>query len=295
MTRSRGELLADVFAEIDKYWKDNIVQNSTVTDEATYQELSLPSDARTRLCLFSLPTSLISSYKHAIFPLAEQEGLAPATVAEVVGPGSNVLATFSALLARCEIFVIDVGEGGPNAWSEIASARTRGPRPPRIAVVLPTEVAMPSSLVAGLPNFARLIHRPVDFTQDSRFINEIAAFLRDAAVELGSELGDEPMRLLQKKEYRAAVISAFSLLEAAAWPLLQAERGARKTGDFDSLTRALLDRGMISRDSATRLREWRAIRNRVVHSKEGVTPSTAKTIVVSVREITKAVRHRPPD
>lgn len=74
----------------------------------------------------------------------------------------------------------------------------------------------PPSELAGLSaQDLPIIRRPNIITEDPEdFIGQLGETLRRLSAELGVARQAEPQRLLQVKEYRAAVISAMTLLEA---------------------------------------------------------------------------------
>src|SRR5205085_1086596 len=99
------------------------------------------------------------------------------------------------------------------------------------------------------------------------FVEELARQLREIANQIGGQL-DEPRRLYEAKEYRAAVISAMTLLETTLRQRLEKEFGT----DYAKrpLTRHLIDhaaeRQMISRDAKERIYHWMRVRNEAVHT-----------------------------
>jgi hypothetical protein len=58
------------------------------------------------------------------------------------------------------------------------------------------------------------ITRPEDlYSIPHEFLQKLEIWFQRVATDLRPQLSDEPWRLLDKREYRAAVISSFSLLE----------------------------------------------------------------------------------
>lgn len=67
-------ILADTFNELREHIRENVMSVSKVTEEEPLRELSLPRDASTRLCFFSLPVELVSLYRSRVFPRVEELG-----------------------------------------------------------------------------------------------------------------------------------------------------------------------------------------------------------------------------
>jgi uncharacterized protein YutE (UPF0331/DUF86 family) len=119
------------------------------------------------------------------------------------------------------------------------------------------------------------------------FIADLADLLRGIAAETGVARQAEPQRLLQAKEYRAAVISAMTLLEAklrenlnkVPWPETQRPLSMR------SLVDRAVEQGVIPQASRSRLNQWMQVRNAVVHSSITVTKAQAREIVDGVMNL----------
>ncbi|MDD1673208.1 MAG: SIR2 family protein [Methanomicrobiales archaeon] len=56
-----------------------------------FRELSLPKEAQTRLCFFSVPLSVLSFYRDRIFPFVGDHGFVPVTANDIVTPGDAIL------------------------------------------------------------------------------------------------------------------------------------------------------------------------------------------------------------
>jgi len=97
----------------------------------------------------------------------------------------------------------------------------------------------------------------------------------------------EPRRLLEAREYRAAVISAMAALEASLreqlnkvpWPK------AHRPLSLRTLVDIAVDRGIVNPELKTRIDAWMRTRNEVVHSSIPVTAARAQEIVNGVLEL----------
>lgn len=285
-----GEVLAATFKELREYMRDNVIAVSKVTEEKPLQELLLPRDAATRLCFFSLPLELLPFYRERVFPLVEELGFVPITADDVVSPGDNISAKLDALIDRAAVMVAELTSSWTMAEYRMAIARIKGAEADSaqrkslrlIVVVSDTEQAPPSA--QGFPTLTR----PSKITSDSEgFIADLIGRLRGIAAQMGVDRQAEPQRLFEAKEYRAAVISAMTLLEGklrerlnkVPWPQ------TRRPLSIRSLIDHAVEQGIIPQELRTRLDSWTQIRNEVVHSSISISRAQAAEIVNEVTRL----------
>jgi hypothetical protein len=290
-TRDRyGEVLANTFKELREYMRDNVIAVSKVTEEQPLRELLLPRDATTRLCFFSLPLELLPFYRERVFPVVEEAGFVPVTADDVVSPGDNVSAKIDALVDRASVMVAELTTSWTVAEYRIALARIKGTeadlaqRKPLRLIIVVTDLDQAPPSAQGFP----VLTRPNIISDEPEgFIADLAGLLRQIAAETGVERQAEPQRLLHAKEYRAAVISAMTLLEAKLrerlnkipWPQ------TRRPLSMRSLIDQAVNQEVISQELRMRLDSWMRIRNEVVHSSMTVSKSQAADIVNGVMEL----------
>lgn len=284
-----GEILAATFRELREYMRDKVITVSNVTEEAPLRELLLPRDSTTRLCFLSLPLELLPFYRERVFPVVEEAGFVPVTADDVVTPGDTISAKLDTLIDRAAVMVVELSSSWTMAEYRMALARIINAKPDSgqrkplqlIVVVKDNEQAPPSARDLAV------IRRPNIITEDpDEFIAELGATLRRLSAQLGVARQAEPQRLLQAKEYRAAVISAMTLLEAklrerldkSAW--LQTARPM----SMRSLIDAAVEKGIISPPLRVRLDAWMRLRNEVVHSAMSITRVQATEIVNGAME-----------
>lgn len=285
-----GEVLAATFKELREYMRDNVIAVSKVTEEKPLQELLLPRNAATRLCFFSLPLELLPFYRERVFPLVEELGFVPITADDVVSPGDNISAKLDALIDRAAVMVAELTSSWTMAEYRMAIARIKGAEADSaqrkslrlIVVVSDTEQAPPSA--QGFPTLTR----PSKITSDSEgFIADLIGRLRGIAAQMGVDRQAEPQRLFEAKEYRAAVISAMTLLEGklrerlnkVPWPQ------TRRPLSIRSLIDHAVEQGIIPQELRTRLDSWTQIRNEVVHSSISISRAQAAEIVNEVTRL----------
>jgi hypothetical protein len=285
-----GEVLAGAFKELREYMRDNVISVSKVTEEQPLRELLMPRDSATRLCFFSLPLDLLPFYRERVFPVAEEAGFVPVTADDVVTPGDNVSAKLDALIDRASVMVVDLTSPWTTAEYRMAIARLKGAeaespnrRPLRLIVVVTHSEQVPPS-AQDLP----VIRRPNKITDEPEaFVTELGNDLRTIAVEIGLGSLAEPKRLFEAREYRAAVISAMTLLEGKLrerlnkipWPQ------TRRPLSLRSLVDQAVEQRIIQPEVKMRIDSWMRTRNEVVHSSMPIARAQAHQIVEGVMEL----------
>lgn len=269
--RNHGAALAKVFDDLAGYWRRHVFDVSAVTEEDSRGELSLPAESPSRLCFFAVPFQLQSLYRRYIFPIARRRGLVPITADDVVTPGETVFAKIEALVSRAQAMVVDVSTEFTNF--ELALAMTYQLRTRLLVVV---ESGVPASLT--LRGVSRITRRRDLSIWPEKLIDEFELFFRRVREKAEPQLLSEPERLLRLGEYRAAVISAMTLLEARLRETLVADEDSAFRGCVP--LSQLLHKGradeLIGSDKVGQVREWMAIRNRAVHTVGEVGGSVAQ-------------------
>ena len=121
---------------------------------------------------------------------------------------------------------------------------------------------------------------------------ELATQLARIGYEFGVGRLEEPLRLFNAKEYRAAVISALTLLETTLrerlaknplWP------NVRRPLALRSLIKQAIDEQVLKAEDEERIASWMRTRNEVVHSSMQIGRAEAKEIVEGVLQVIRAL------
>jgi hypothetical protein len=300
-TTSYGKILETLFQELRDYWLDKLIEVSTVVDEEPLIELALPRDAQTRLCYFAIPAKLHAFYQNYIFPIVERFGFTPVTAMDVLSPGDNILAKVSTLIDRATLIVADVSTSLGLSEVGMAVSRER-----KVLIIIEEGRVFPSE-ISGFPYIerSRIFEPP-----DSKFIDTFEEYFENISKDLEERLYEEPRRLLEKKEYRAAVISAITLLEAQTRELLMSRilenqkfrvegpvgvslgKERWRTPTLVEVLEVAVKYEFILPQEFTQLKEWISIRNRLVHTNEKISPQKARKIVNGVMQILQDIRNR---
>lgn len=279
-----GQILAAAFRELRDYMRDNVIGVSKVTEEKPLRELLLPRHAATRLCFFSLPLDLLPFYRERVFPLAEEAGFVPVTADDVVTPGDSISAKLDSLVDRASVMVIELSTTWTRAEFRIALARLKGPeadlsgrRKLRLIVV-----TTPSEQIPPAAHDFLVVSRPDEIADGADvFVERLGEALRAIAAQIGIEHVEEPMRLFEAKEYRAAVISAMSLLEARLRQQLKKKQwsNVQRPTSLSSLINQAIEYQVVPSALKSKMESWTRMRNTVVHSAMVVTKAQAREIV----------------
>ncbi|MBN1932515.1 MAG: SIR2 family protein [Desulfobacterales bacterium] len=274
-------ILQEVFEELKEYWSDRIIETSTSSEDESLAEFSLPKRDVNRLCFFSIPSRLSAYYKAFVFPIAEKHGFAPVIAMDVISPGDSISAKVSALIDRSEIIVVDASSPNTEIELQLVLARKHS----KTLVILEETTKLPSD-IAGI-NY--LLRPKGQASEKEDFLNRIDNWFYEQAEMLIGELSQEPLRLLNKKEYRASVISVMALLESKLRKVVPVQDDIfNKKYRYVTLGRLIeqaITVEMISQDEGHMIKEWMTIRNKAVHMAEDVTAKEARTLVKSVMSI----------
>lgn len=285
-SKSYSEVLEAVFRELREYWTSQVISQSTSTELEPQAELSLPPSAQSRLAFFSVPTRYAALYKARVYPIAEQYGFSPVMAAEVIAPGDNLMAKIYALIEKSAVVVADISS--PNTVFEVGMVLSKEGMVKPLILIAEDDVSVPFDLAGHL-----VIRRPRTLDDESNaFSKALESAFAAAFRKLSPTLEDEPSRLIAKKEYRAAVIAAFSLLEHEIRQNMEIA-GFNKLMTRSSLAQLLElvnSREILEPKLYTQLRSHVALRNRIAHTRAEVSAQQARALVKDVALVVSKVR-----
>lgn len=282
-----GEILAGAFAELREYYVSEVLTVSTVTEERPLRELQLPRDALTRLCFFALPLDQLPLYRERVFPAVEAAGFVPITADDIISPGDSTTAKIDALIDRAAAVVVEPTSAWTQAELELALGRQRRADEKRKPLVI-IRVLPSMQGVTSLPSSQFvLIRGNWDDVDADYFVTQLVDSLSQSIPFLDFERNGEPQRLFDAKEYRAAVISAMSVLEAYLRRRLEKPDWGRvrRPMSIRQLTEMAVEQRVLLAPNASLILEWSQTRNAVVHSGAVVSRAVAQQIVKGVQAI----------
>jgi hypothetical protein len=275
-------ILAEVFNELSDYWSKEIFNYSTVTTEDTLSELALPQGTNNRICFFSIPIKALSFYKKFVFPIVKSKGFVPVTAEDIISAGDNWTAAISAIIDRAELIVVEAST--PNTQYELSLALSKDKGRENVLIISDGKFQLPTDLIGLF-----YIKRDSDSLENiDAFLEPFETWFSNKSVSFRSTYEDEPRRLLQKKEYRAAVISIFTLFEIRLKELIYNSKDACFQGKplgLIQLLQSSLNQELITKADYVKLRAWNVKRNHLVHSDESINHNLARSIVNGVYDI----------
>lgn len=285
-----GKLFEILFAELEIYWKDEILKEGTFTQEESQSEILITDDNKNRLCFFSIPFQLLSFYKQNIFPIAESFGFVPITADEVLTPGDTVLAKISALIDRAEILVMDISGRNSNVLFELGMATPRFKDKKKILLIKDKDDVAPVDITGSM-----FLDKPINlFTHYEEFYNRVEAWFKDIAGDYDEYFTAEPSRLMAKNEYRAAVVAAITLLEKVLRnKIVISETQFRyRAIPLFQMVKIALAQNLIDKKDYMNIRQGLDIRNTIVHAVKDyhVTKDRAKKLVSTINKIVKRLQ-----
>jgi hypothetical protein len=285
-SRSYGEILEIVFQELLEFWTSKVISLSTATEPEPQAELSLPATAQSRLAFFSVPTRYAAVYKSRIYPIAERYGFSPIMAADVVVPGDNLMAKVYALIEKSAIVVADLSS--PNTMLEVGMVLSKKGIEKPLILIAEDQASIPFDVASHF-----VIRRPRSIDEESpTFLKTLESAFANAFSRISPTLEDEPNRLIEKKEYRAAVIAVFSLLEHELrqfFEMTGSESFSARSSLMMLLEYAKSREVLTSKDFQV-MRQHISVRNRIAHTRSEVTSTQAKAIVRDVSAFIAMVR-----
>ncbi len=286
-TKDYNKILTTLFQELDEYWKVNLKENIIpISDEKMFSTLALPQDSETRMCFFALPAKLQTYYKRYIFPIVERFGFTPITANDVLSIGDNILAKISMLIEESAIIVADGVSS--SVWADVGMAKGKG----RKVILIMEKMSKIPFVAEGFT----IIQRPI-FPEppDDNFISLLEKIFDELSKSLEINLYNEPTRLLNKKEYRAAVISAIILFEVElrdiTETILPAEARTRFFTFREDL-RIAKEFKILTEEECEALSSFYKTRSLLVHTKKKITAKSAKRMVNEISTILENAKNR---
>jgi len=287
-SRSYKEILDTTFQELLEYWSSKIITLSTATEAEPQAELSLPSVARGRLAFFSVPTRYAALYKSLVYPIAEKYGFSPIMAVDVIVPGDTITAKIYALIEKSAIVVADLSS--QHTLSEVGMMLSKEKQTKPLILIAEDFGSLPIDISNHL-----IIRRPSSFDENlDEFLGVLEKTFASISSNITPVLEEEPARLVAKREYRAAVIAVFTLLEHELRQLLESsgkESFSSRLSILQLVEYATMNE-LIEKTDFKEIRMYMHARNRLVHTRDEISASEAKKIVKVISNLAIRVREK---
>ncbi len=283
-------VLEQVFKELREYWLSKTLANSSGPDPNTTMELTTVDRDNNRICLFVVPAARYLYYREIWFPIAEEFGFMPILASQIESPGDSIAAKISALIETARIIVADISSKATEL--ELRQAMNK-----------PIENILMLSSAPEIPSeFEQLISimLPKSTLKDAPdFWDTVYRWFKDRSAVINDDIGNEPMRLFNKREYRAAIISAISLLEIKLRKALSEKHEFPETNrsrrePLTSLSNREMLRFLNQREAITgnqyeRALSWLRTRNQSAHENKTISRKTAQELISGVLSLIKKI------
>lgn len=254
-----GEVFSDIFSELRQYWLDELPKYSTGTEEESLTQFTITKDrSESKIIYFSVPIDLISIYKKYVFPIAISYGFVPITVNDIITSSGNELSKAYAIVDRAAVIVIDASD--KTMMDELLTTMARVTEKDRI-IAFCSDLSLIASSV-NLQDFKFYIKSDFyDIDKVVTVMQERLPLFSQFIDNVGND--EEYQRLLDKQEYSAAIIAAYSKLEG----ILR----NRESSDVKfppsvlKLMTRVHEEGIISGEEYRKLRDGYQYRNSILH------------------------------
>lgn len=243
----------------------------------------VPALAETAPVVFlSVPFGRLRPYRDHVFPVIERLGLIPFS-GDQVPPGSDIIASIEGVIERSVAVLAE--PSGDWTRTELSAALAMH-RPVLVLADMHSERGQ-----VWEPNFlsrtTSMQAHPAPQSEDDwlSFRVYLEQWLREVLSRTKLSVGSEPERLLRVGEHRAAVLSAYALLESRLRLRFAEQEGERRPLVLRELLPLAQREDVISPAELESLTSSLRLRNEVAHTGRSVSTAEATAIVRSVLQV----------
>lgn len=274
------EILTTFFKEIKNLIDKEISDKIIYTNENALEEKRLPLEDN-RLCFISTPLDKLPFLKTLLYPTLQKHGISPITLDEAIMPGELVTRKIDIIINQSTVAIVDVSGNNANVMWELGNLMSKNKKIILIADdqqfdKLPFNLLDNNYIIYSMLNDNSKFLTSLDSTLGSLFNNE----------NLTCKKENEAIRLLEKKEYSAAVIIAYRILETTI------------TLRFINIGRAIPISTLFimmhtedkeSNNLINEAKKFTPIRNQLVHSNFTIDKKEATRIVETILSICEKI------
>ncbi|WP_235596445.1 SIR2 family protein [Leptospira weilii] len=278
-------ILVKVFSELRELWTSKVLKVSEISQEDPLRELSLPKSSLNRLCYFSVPLSMQYFYKENIYRIVERCGLVPVTASDIISSEESRLAKLDALIERA--FVVIGDNTIKESEDEISYIRSKINNN-KILIFSNTDE---NSISQEGPV---ILNKPLEPVQEIELLI-IEDWLFEIMESIGMQFVNEPRRLYELKEYKAAVVSALSTFEMRLrnflWSVREKYPKVERATLNDSL-KFLQEYQIISDEDFENLSSFIKKRNELIHTRMGTDSIESESIISGLEKIIQKIESK---
>ncbi len=270
------EILAEFFDEIKEMIDEKIPEQIVFTNEKATEELKMPQ-TENKLCFISAPFQRLSFLKELLYPALKANGISPISLDEAIMPGEILTRKIDTLISKSSMAVVDLSGNNANVMWELGNVMSKAKKS-----ILIVDNEQSENLPSNLKGLYFLKYSLSG--DNSSFIKALNKYL----VELNENKSnaEDHFRLLEKGEYDAAVIAAFRLLETTLSDMVD----SKKSAPFLNALNLLNTNNERDKMLLQKVKEYRKVRNNIVHTNARISKGDATDIVTSIDELCKSIK-----
>lgn len=292
-TKNYKNILHDFFVEL-KYYVDK-ERDKTVesTNEKINEQMIIPAEDN-KLCFISCSMSRISQLSAMLNPILNYFGITPVRIDDMLMPGDNWIDISSTAIRKSKAAIIDISDATPNVMLELGLLKSVKSEK-NILMICEKDKPLPTSDLNG----QLILHYTFDVPDKkieshfkkvlSEWICEVYGTEREMYSNSEQSIFSDARRLLQKGEYSACIVSAYSELEYQL-SLHYSERYPKKDGFSNFRINDYLKSDIYSDIPFSK--EYVSLRNKIVHQRYVATEKEALEFMDFVKEIYENVRRK---
>lgn len=270
-TKNYKHILYMFFSELKEYMYNEKVKQIKSTDDKINEQVYIP-DKSNRLCFISCSTKRISQLKNILYPPLIETAITPTRLEDVFIPGNNWMDASRTIIKKSNIIIIDISDNNPNVMYELGI--TFNEKPNNIIIICEEGTTIPLYLVDHL-----ILKYSFDDFNKQDIISSFQTQLKEQCKkildnnDISTQLFNDAIRLFEKKEYSACIISAFSELELK---IKEKYDCLTSRNSLPIIMKDLVSKGIYDKNSYNELNNYWSIRNSIVHKGYIATRKDAK-------------------
>lgn len=286
-------ILKDFFAELKDYVDKERDKTAESTNEKINEQMIIPAEDN-KLCFISCSMSRISQLSAMLNPILNNFGITPVRIDDMLMPGDNWIDISSTAIRKSKAAIIDISDARPNVMLELGLLKSVKSEK-NILMICEKDKSLPTSDLNGqlvLYYTFDVPDKKVEYHFKkvlSEWICEVYGTEREMHSNSGQSIFSNARRLLEKGEYSACIVSAYSELEYRL-SLHYSERYPKKDGFSNFRINDYLNSDIYSDIPFSK--EYVSLRNKIVHQRYVATEKEALDFMNFVKEIYENARRK---
>lgn len=292
-TKNYKNILHDFFVEVKDYVDKERDKTAESTNEKINEQMIIPAEDN-KLCFISCSMSRISQLSAMLNPILNNFGITPVRIDDMLMPGDNWIDISSTAIRKSKAAIIDISDATPYVMLELGLLKSIKSEK-NILMICEKDKPLPTSDFNG----QLVLHYTFDVPDKkvehhfkkvlSEWICEVYGKEREMYSNSDQSIFSDARRLLEKGEYSACIVSAYSELEYQL-SLHYSEQYPKKDGFSHFRLNDYLKSDIYSDISFSK--KFVSLRNKIVHQRYVATEKEAVDFMNFVKEIYENARRK---